>query len=353
VVCRGSLFDDFTPPLIPPKLIADPTDKKPSHWVDEWMMDDPDAVKPDDWDKTQPEFIRDPARLQPPGGWLLDEPRFVSDPNSRQPSDWDETLLGTWEPPAVANPKCDLAPGCGPYDPPIVRNPRFRCVWTPWQIHNPRFKGVWHPQKIVNPLFFDDPSPSNFEPIFGLGFELWPTRPGIGIASVSVGCDEADLVVGNVDVSRGPRREGAKGDANDAPGGVMEFVLAVRDAWLMFYAENCIGTVALSLLAVVLPVVSVACACGPEKREEEREREGTKRKDERPRRAINRRRRAARLDMNPGEAPLPGDCCRGLGGADGEFRRGTAQPGAESDGEPSSLFRRRPRGVMGRVDLEE
>jgi hypothetical protein len=34
-VRNGSLLVDFEPPVIPPKEIDDPEDKKPSDWVDE------------------------------------------------------------------------------------------------------------------------------------------------------------------------------------------------------------------------------------------------------------------------------------------------------------------------------
>ena len=35
----------------PPLTIDDPTDKKPSDWVEAEMMDDPEAKKPEDWDQ--------------------------------------------------------------------------------------------------------------------------------------------------------------------------------------------------------------------------------------------------------------------------------------------------------------
>lgn len=37
---------DLTPSINPPKEIDDPTDSKPSDWVDEEMITDPDAKKP-------------------------------------------------------------------------------------------------------------------------------------------------------------------------------------------------------------------------------------------------------------------------------------------------------------------
>ena len=35
------------PPINPPKEIDDPKDFKPNDWVDEEMIDDPDAKKPE------------------------------------------------------------------------------------------------------------------------------------------------------------------------------------------------------------------------------------------------------------------------------------------------------------------
>ena len=41
----GSLLEDFTPAVNPPKEIDDPEDKKPEDWVDVRRIADPDAVK--------------------------------------------------------------------------------------------------------------------------------------------------------------------------------------------------------------------------------------------------------------------------------------------------------------------
>ena len=41
------LYQDLVPSINPPKEIDDPKDFKPSDWVDEEMMDDPTATKPD------------------------------------------------------------------------------------------------------------------------------------------------------------------------------------------------------------------------------------------------------------------------------------------------------------------
>jgi hypothetical protein len=41
----GSLLENFTPSVNPPKMIDDPEDKKPSDWVDLKKISDPDAEK--------------------------------------------------------------------------------------------------------------------------------------------------------------------------------------------------------------------------------------------------------------------------------------------------------------------
>ncbi len=107
--------------------IDDPTDKKPSDWVDLAEIPDATAVKPDDWDEDAPKFILDTDAVKPevgacvpvcpvlprPGslcvnpsrwcvqGWLDDEPEMVADPSVEMPEDWDEEEDGSWEAPLV------------------------------------------------------------------------------------------------------------------------------------------------------------------------------------------------------------------------------------------------------------
>jgi hypothetical protein len=44
-VKKGSLLEDFDPPVNPPSEIDDPTDVKPADWVDVQQIPDMDAVK--------------------------------------------------------------------------------------------------------------------------------------------------------------------------------------------------------------------------------------------------------------------------------------------------------------------
>lgn len=50
-VSSGSLLTDMSPPINPPFEVDDPSDHKPVGWVDDKMIPDPDAIKPDDWDE--------------------------------------------------------------------------------------------------------------------------------------------------------------------------------------------------------------------------------------------------------------------------------------------------------------
>lgn len=42
---KGSLLENFEPPVNPPKEIDDPEDSKPDDWVDEATIPDPEAKK--------------------------------------------------------------------------------------------------------------------------------------------------------------------------------------------------------------------------------------------------------------------------------------------------------------------
>lgn len=48
-VNTGSLLEDFSPAVNPPKEIDDPSDSKPADWVDTKMIADPEAVKVSLW----------------------------------------------------------------------------------------------------------------------------------------------------------------------------------------------------------------------------------------------------------------------------------------------------------------
>ena len=52
-------------------MIRDPSVSKPADWVDEPLMDDPEDVKPADYDNT---------------------PKEIPDPEAEKPEDWDDEV---------------------------------------------------------------------------------------------------------------------------------------------------------------------------------------------------------------------------------------------------------------------
>lgn len=63
-------------------------------------------------------------------------------------------------------------------------------------IDNPAYKGVWAPRKIKNPNYFEDKTPGNFEPIGGLGFEIWTMQGNILFDNIYIGhsIEDADAL---------------------------------------------------------------------------------------------------------------------------------------------------------------
>ena len=159
-VKTGSLLEDFTPPVNPEKEM----DKKPTDWVDEVQIPDPEATKPDDWDEEAPFEIPD-EDAEKPADWLDDEPLSVPDPEAEKPEDWDDEEDGDWLAPTVPNPKCAEVSGCGEWTRPMIKNPEYKGKWSAPMIDNPAYKGPWAPRKIANPAYFEDKTPSNLEPM--------------------------------------------------------------------------------------------------------------------------------------------------------------------------------------------
>ncbi|KAL0272731.1 UNVERIFIED_CONTAM: hypothetical protein PYX00_005592 [Menopon gallinae] len=172
VVNKGSLLEDFTPPVNPDPEIDDPNDVKPSNWDEREKIPDPDAKKPDDWDENVPAKIPDPA-AEKPYDWLEDEPPMIPDRDAEKPEDWDSDMDGEWEPPLVENPACKVFSGCGPWEPPMIDNPAYKGKWVPPMIDNPNYQGKWKPRRIPNPHYFVDDTPYRMTPISAVGFELW------------------------------------------------------------------------------------------------------------------------------------------------------------------------------------
>ncbi|EED24523.1 calnexin [Talaromyces stipitatus ATCC 10500] len=185
-VKNGTLLDDFSPAVNPPKEIDDPKDKKPSDWVDEVKIPDPEATKPEDWDEDAPYEIVDEEATKP-DDWLENEPLSIPDPEAEKPEDWDDEEDGDWIPPTVPNPACADVSGCGPWTTPMKKNPAYKGKWSAPLIDNPAYKGPWAPRKIANPDYFEDKTPSNFEPMGAIGFELWTMQNDILFDNIYIG----------------------------------------------------------------------------------------------------------------------------------------------------------------------
>jgi calnexin len=270
-VKQGNLLTDFAPSVNPPKMIDDPTDKKPEDWVDDEKIPDPEAKKPEDWDEEAPEFIPDPAKKDIPEGWLVDEPKFIPDPEAKKPEDWDDDINGEWEAPTIANPKCEAAPGCGEYEAPLIKNENYKGKWKAPMIDNPAYKGVWKPRQIENPDYFEDNHPHNFMTIAGVGFDLWEVNKMIGFTNIYIGTDEAAVMKWNKDnfIPKHAKQEAEQKklepkeskELGGAVGALSKFVKQVKDAYLNLYEENKVMVIALTALAGAIPLILILLAC--------------------------------------------------------------------------------------------
>jgi calnexin len=90
---KGSLLTHLVPSVNPEAQISDPTDKKPTDWVDEKEILDMTASKPEDWDESQPRKIVDEKAVKP-AGWLDSEPETIPNPDAIKPEDWDDEEVG-------------------------------------------------------------------------------------------------------------------------------------------------------------------------------------------------------------------------------------------------------------------
>jgi len=188
---QGNLLADFDPPVNPPKQIDDPTDKKPTDWVDDETIPDPEAKKPDDWDEDAPKYIPDPEATKS-DEWDENAPEQIPDPEVAKPDDWNNEEDGIWQAPMIDNPQCQTT-GCGKWKPPKIPNPEYKGKWIPPRIPNPAYKGKWKASQIDNPKYFQDFDPHNFAPIGGIGIEIWTMTNKITFDNIFIGSslDEA------------------------------------------------------------------------------------------------------------------------------------------------------------------
>ncbi|OHT06955.1 Calnexin like protein [Tritrichomonas foetus] len=190
---KGNLFKDMEPGIDPPLTIDDPTDSKPSNWNDIQFIDDPNSPKPEDWDENEPEFIPDSSKLEVPEGWYVNEKKYIPDPDAVKPKNWNEKKNGKWKQPQIPNPKCLAALGCGPYSPPLIKNPKYRGKYIPPKIPNPKYQGEWKARQIKNPFYYENKTPYKLEPIFSVGFELWTIHREIGFDNILISTNEKSI----------------------------------------------------------------------------------------------------------------------------------------------------------------
>lgn len=183
----------FQPEFNPPKLIVDESDFKPLDWVDQQYIIDTTAQKPKGYDmKHLPLRVPDPDAVKP-DDWDESEPEYISDPDAVKPENWDDSV--TWEAPKIINPKCYIS-GCGKWKRPTIPNKDYKGPWIPPRRPNPNYKGEWKPRTIVNPEYYADETPTNLELIGGLGFELWSVDKNILFDNIYLGhsIEEAELI---------------------------------------------------------------------------------------------------------------------------------------------------------------
>lgn len=138
--------------FLAPRLIPDPTDKKPADWVDDAQIPDPTDEKPADWD---------------------DAPAEIPDPAAEKPDDWDDEDDGEWEAP-------------------MIPNPEYKGEWAPRMIDNPEYKGEWEPRMIPNPAYEADDKIYNVcKDCEYVGFELWQVKSGSIFDDIIV-CDSIE-----------------------------------------------------------------------------------------------------------------------------------------------------------------
>jgi len=152
VVEKGELENDFS--FLPPAKIKDSTHTKPSDWVDDEMIDDPEDKKPYDWDVSE----------------------FIPDETAKKPDDWDEEMDGEYEFPQVSNPL-------------------FKGQWAPKKIPNKNYKGPWVQREIDNPDYVPDDKLYKYDEICGVGIDVWQVKAGTIFDNILIGDDEAEADV--------------------------------------------------------------------------------------------------------------------------------------------------------------
>jgi len=131
----GDLLADWD--FLPPATIPDPSQKKPTDWVDIREVVDPADKKPEDWDA----------------------PKTVADPNAKKPEDWNEEDDGKWEPAQIPNPD-------------------YKGDYVPKMMPNPEYKGEWKADEIPNPDYHEDRNVAKYKDFSAVGIDVWQVKAG-------------------------------------------------------------------------------------------------------------------------------------------------------------------------------
>lgn len=168
-VRSGSLESQFD--FLLPMEIKDPSQSKPTDWVDEKFIPDPEDKKPEGYD---------------------DMPAEIPDPEATKPEDWDDEEDGEWEPP-------------------LIDNPEYKGAWKPKQIENPEYKGEWVHPLIPNPDYKEDKELYiRAVKAKHVGFELWQVKAGTIFDDIIVtdSYEEAKAYAAETfDKKKGPEKE--------------------------------------------------------------------------------------------------------------------------------------------------
>ncbi|KAH7815278.1 putative Calnexin [Monocercomonoides exilis] len=279
----GDLFNSscFNPPLLGPKEIIDPNDKKPDDWVEIRQIPDPSDAKPADWDESEPEFIEDKEATMP-DDWDEDTQPFLDDPKAVKPADWDEEIKGEWHPPQIRNPMCVLH-GCGEWKPPMKKNPKYRGMWKPRLIPNPEYKGEWKARTIKNENYTDYEG-VDFGHIKagGIGFEILNIKEGLLFDDILIAdsVEEAERVANETwskrhqieeeekvrldEIRREERRKREEASKPTKHGVISSLFSSVKEFGNEFLEDHplvFVIVIVLSLLVVVLLVMGIVVCC--------------------------------------------------------------------------------------------
>ena len=183
---KGSMYEDFDPPVNGFKEIPDPDDLKPKDWDEREYIVNESAVKPDDWDELAPRYILGPNEV--PKGWLENEPLFVEDKNAKKPSLWSDEIFGEYVYPIVENPKCKEpgVTGCGKYTPGYINNPNYKGEWKKPMMKNPNYKGIWKQKMIPNKDYEKDPKAYLIPHPSAIGFNFWSADANIAFKNILI-----------------------------------------------------------------------------------------------------------------------------------------------------------------------